>query len=321
MLHDIPWLLLEEHFANPTDSDAAQSVNEWVADASENRMILEQLQRYYKAYGSLPIDLKPDHQAALKKVIKKLDLKPQRHRLATSWWKVAALLIIGFTSWWLMYDMHQKPAPVEMSQLYAGNTKLNVTLSDGSHIWLNAHSSISYPKKFTNTRNIRLCGEAYFEIAHDSSRPFIVQTDQTKIRVLGTKFNVRSYPSEKEVIVTVTEGKVGFGSAANRQLLLTQNQKGTFDKQTGNIMQRENDNVNFMAWKTLVFQFDRQPLYKILSTLSEVYHFTYRIESPKNRNRTLTASFDQRPLSEIMQTIALSTNVQISLENGIYLIK
>lgn len=320
MEHDIPWTLLEKQFANQADAIETQKVNEWLASAEENEMILEQLQHYYQAYGSLPSEFVPDTKAALKKVTEKAAIKPKVRLLPSVWWKVAAVLLVGLTSWWLMNDLHRKQTPAAMAELRADTVALNVVLSDGSHIWLNAHSSIKYPKKFTSTRNIYLDGEGYFEVAHDSSHPFVVHTAKTRTRVLGTKFNVRSYPSEKQVVVTVTDGKVGFGST-NRQVLLTPNQKGTFDRQTGSVVKMKNDNSNFISWKNLEFYFDRQPLSRVLNTLAEAYHFSYKFESPNIKQLILTANFDKRPLAEIMQTISLSANVQVSLQNGTYYIK
>lgn len=321
MVHDIPWMLLEKHFANETSASESQQINEWLDSASENALILEQLQNYYQTYGSLPIEFIPDTKAGLENVSEKIVLKPGRFQLSNLWWKVAAILLIGFCSWWLVHEPAIKHTTEFSAILKADTTVRTITLSDGSHIWLNTHSSIKYPEKFDNTREVFLEGEAYFEIAHDSAHPFIIRTPNTQTRVLGTKFDIRSYTSENHTTLTVSEGKVSFGNAANKQVVLTVNQKGTFDKTSGDVSEVENDNCNFMSWKTLDFDFDGQPLETVFKTLSEVYHFKYQFDSSSLKTRILTASFRHRPLSEIIQTISLSANAQVILQNGKYSIK
>jgi ferric-dicitrate binding protein FerR (iron transport regulator) len=321
MVHDIPWILLEKHFAEETDALENQQVNEWLDSASENAMILEQLQNYYQTYGSLPVEFIPDAKAGLEKVSEKTTPKSKAFRMYNWWWKVAAVLLIGFCSWWLVHEPAIKQTTEFTSVLKTDTTVTTITLSDGSHIWLNAHSSIKYPEKFDDTREVFLEGEAYFEIAHDSAHPFVVHTSNTQTRVLGTKFDIRSYTLENHTTLTVTEGKVSFGNAANKQVVLTLNQKGTFDKTSGNVSKVENDNCNFMSWKTLDFDFDRQPLEIVFRTLAEVYHFNYQFDSPSLKTRILTANFHHRPLSEIMQTISLSANTQVTLQNGKYALK
>lgn len=318
MIHDIPWQLLERYFANSTNEFENQKVKEWIDSAEENQMIFEQLQDYYKTYASLPIEIVPDYKVALRRVSEKISTKPKVLQLSYHWWKVAAVLVIGFFGWWLIHYRGETQFQEITSLAKTDSTRTNVILSDGSHIWLNAHSTIKYPEKFGNTREVYLDGEAYFEIAHDAKHPFIVHAANTRTRVLGTKFDIRSYPSGKEVEVTVTEGRVGFGCNDDKQVILTSNQKGLYNKTNQEVIKIENDNQNFLAWKTLEFHFDNQPLESVFHALAEVYHFNYRFSTSSIKNRTLTANFNHRPIDEIIQTISLSADVQIRLQNGVY---
>jgi len=320
MVHDIPWKILERYFVNETNDSENQQINEWLVSASENAMILEQLRHYYQTYNSLPIEFIPDAKVGLEKISQNTISKTKRIRVSNLWWKVAAVLLIGFCSWWLVHEPAIKQTTEFSAILKTDTTVTTITLSDGSHVWLNAHSSIKYPEKFDNTREVFLEGEAYFEIAHDSAHPFVVRTSNTQTRVLGTKFDIRSYASENHTTLTVTEGKVGFGNVA-KQVILTINQKADFNKLSGNVSKVENDNCNFMSWKTLDFNFDRQPLETVFKTLSEVYHFNYQFDTPSLKMRILTANFHHRPLSEIMQAISLSADAQVFMKNGKYSIK
>lgn len=306
MIHDIPWQLLEKYFANETNPLENQKVKEWIDSASENAMIYEQLQEHFNTSGSLPIEFIPDKKAALVRIHEKLNIKPRMIQLSHLWWKVAAVLLIGLGCWLFVYEKEERQLTEIPSVLETDSTVTSIILSDGSQIWLNAHSSIKYPKKFGDIREVNLEGEAYFEIAHDSRHPFVVNSAGTRTQVLGTKFNIRSYTFERQVNITVSEGKVDFGSDDNKQVLLTINQTGTFDKFNSNVTKAENNNYNFMSWKTLEFQFDNQPLEIVFNTLTDAYHFNFQFDTPDIKNRMLTANFNHRPLEEIIQTISLS---------------
>ncbi|WP_020532415.1 FecR family protein [Flexithrix dorotheae] len=86
-----------------------------------------------------------------------------------------------------------------------------ITLSDGTKVWLNVDSKLGYPSNFTgNNRQVELVGEAYFEVAEDSARPFVVIAGKTITKVLGTSFNLNAYPNEENITLTVASGRVGF---------------------------------------------------------------------------------------------------------------
>jgi transmembrane sensor len=335
MKNDIPWQLLEKYFAKtrlkagfnsaqpPTTDDQEKLINEWLASATENTMILEQLQLYFQATGELPIDFVPDSKVALNKIFGKISnsSKPKTTRITISslWWKAAAVLLIAICGWWLVNNNFKKQSPMLTSVIMTKGSLDSIVLSDGSRIWLNAGSEIKYPEKFSSKREITLTGEAYFEIAHDQNHPFIIHSGSTQTQVLGTKFTIRSFPSENLASVIVTEGKVSFG--ASQHVILTHGKKGTYDKQSGQTLASDNDNPNFMAWKTKEFNFDGQPLKSVFKSLAEVYHFKYRFENANMQERKLTAKFTQRPLDEIIQSIAIAANVNILSKSNSFIIK
>lgn len=112
--------------------------------------------------------------------------------------------------------------------------KKEYLLDDGSRIWLNRNSQIQHPKKFKkDSRTIVLKGEAYFEVASIKNKPFVVDVENTKVTVLGTKFNIDAIGSK--AIVSVSEGKVAFASSSNNSigLIRTENQEGVFDEKDG----------------------------------------------------------------------------------------
>lgn len=319
MQPDIPWLLLEKHFEKQTNNLENQQINNWLESASENNLIMEQLRNFYEENGSLPVEFTPNVKSALSKVSAKIS-EPKKAILSSLWWKIAAMFLLLLTGWWFVHYHKQINKPVYRSLTSTNTTVSSLKLVDGSQIWLNAGSKIKYPENFGKTRDVYLKGEAYFEIAHDPQHPFIVHTGKTKTKVLGTKFNIRSFSHEKQISIVVTQGKVSFGTGSDKEVFLTHGKKGVYDKQTGQIAQLLNTDSNFMSWKTQQFVFDSQPLENVLKTLSEVYHFTYQFENPAISKRRLTARFNQRPLSEIIETISISAEIKVTSKDNIYYI-
>jgi transmembrane sensor len=147
--------------------------------------------------------------------------------------------------------------------------RYQLTLADGSKVWLNAASSITYPTAFTgSTRKVSVTGEAYFEISADARRPFIVSNDSMEVIVFGTHFNVNSYQDNGDIKVTLLEGsvKVKKGNAAS---VLKPGQQAKVDQQVEVV-----NNVNIaevMAWKNGVFNFNRLPLKDAMNEIARWY--------------------------------------------------
>lgn len=171
-----------------------------------------------------------------------------------------------------------------------------LTLADGSEVWLNAETTIEYPEPFDGaSREIKLRGEAYFEVAADPSRPFTINTASgLTVRVLGTKFNVQSYADVPDTRVTVAEGSV---SVSNRseEVVLRPNQQAVFSSDRGAMEVRElEDTANTYAWINGMFDFRDRPLAQILDAVSKWYNVeiivTDEIDMGSQGHFTLKAS-------------------------------
>lgn len=147
-----------------------------------------------------------------------------------------------------------------------------VTLPDGTKVWLNAASSLKYPSSFAkNERKVELQGEAYFEVAKDKNRPFRVATKQQTVEVLGTHFNISAYNDEAQVKTTLLEGAVNVSSGTN-SLKLKPGQQALLNLADAKL--RLNPNVDVdkeMAWKNDLFAFDNDDLKTIMRQISRWY--------------------------------------------------
>jgi ferric-dicitrate binding protein FerR (iron transport regulator) len=155
-----------------------------------------------------------------------------------------------------------------------GSKVINITLSDGSHVWLNAGSSINYPVAFVGKeRKVAITGEAYFEVFHDASRPFYVRKGNVEVKVLGTHFNVNAYDDEASIKVTLLEGAVrvlNVTLSPGQQALVAVT--GRKDDENASLHIISNPDLEaVMAWKEGLFNFNKVPLQDVLRQLARWY--------------------------------------------------
>lgn len=156
--------------------------------------------------------------------------------------------------------------------------EFRIVLEDGTEVWLNAQSRLIYPETFgSHERRVQVEGEAYFRVARDEQKPFLVETDGQLVHVLGTEFNVRSYPEDATVLTTLVSGAIGMQpiGAGQAQLQLTPGHQAVFDKAGHHINVRSVDTDVVTSWKDGKFVFENQTLEQIMRTLSRWYDFDY----------------------------------------------
>lgn len=155
-----------------------------------------------------------------------------------------------------------------------------LVLSDGTRVFLNAESKLKYPVNFMgNTRKVVLEGEAYFEVHRDTLRPFIVETNQVQVDVLGTSFGIRAYAGEAKVMTTLVTGKVNV-RADGKQLTLKPSEQAVFYKKSNSLTLKAVNPELFVAWKDGRLVFDNCPLEQILADLGRWYSFDVFYTNP-----------------------------------------
>ena len=174
----------------------------------------------------------------------------------------------------LMYKSMDSVAPVRMEYntlVIPRGTEYNVVLADGTKVFLNAGSEISYPVVFAgDKREVKLQGEAYFEVRKDERRPFVVQAGDVRIQVLGTSFNVTAYPERERIETTLEEGKI---QLTNGKALVevTPGKQAIYNKDEGVFEIKCVDTKLYTAWKDGYYKFDQMSLEEIMETLSLWY--------------------------------------------------
>ncbi|WP_184543199.1 FecR family protein [Mucilaginibacter sp. FT3.2] len=217
--------------------------------------------------------------------------------------------------------------PVTYQETVALNGELKmISLSDGTTICLNAGSRLSYPDKFKqNTREVTLTGEAFFKVAHNSSKPFIIHSGKINTTVLGTSFNVKAYEEDKAIKVTVVSGKVGViakgVTVKHPPVLLTPNMQLVYTKTNETLVAQKIDDASLViSWQQGKLQYHNTPLSDVLADVQRKYNVV--IKADKNLlNCTLYADFNNMPLQKVLKLMAALINAHVQKEDSFYTLK
>lgn len=189
----------------------------------------------------------------------------------------------------------------------------NIVLADGTKVYLNAVSSIKYPTQFNgDKRLVELDGEAYFEVAKNKNKPFIVKSDNQSIEVLGTHFNVHAYVNESVVKTTLLEGSVAV-SFKNQKSILKPGQQSNVSENFTKIKIREVDTDEAIAWKNGRFKFDNADLKTVMRQLERWYGIKVEYRGDVSDVRFSGGTFMNKNLSEVLKVLELS-NIKFKVE-------
>ena len=188
-----------------------------------------------------------------------------------------------------------------------------ITLPDGTKIWLNSDSKLRVPSNFaaSKTREVYLDGEAYFDVAKNPSKPFVVHTLFVEVKVLGTAFNVKSYRDDSQIETTLIHGKVSIGKTGDTNgLVLLPNQKAIFSKKTSDMSVHAVANIDIpTAWRQNKLVFDGAPLADVILQLERWYDVKIHIESEGSLECLITANLDNESLTDVLQLFEISHKV------------
>ena len=231
-------------------------------------------------------------------------------------WRIAAsvILILGIS--WLTQIYLREAKQV---QLVAEGTIEEVKLSDNSVITLNEHSKLTYPEAFdSETRTVKLEGEAFFMVDHQPEKPFIVNLGETNVKVLGTSFNIVSRRDKDTVSIWVETGKVLFYTGSD-QVTLTAGQKGLYLKSQRSLLTAATTSIvgTEQFWRTRRLAFSGQTLPEVAESIGQAYGVNIILDNDAIRNCRLSVTFEDESLEDILSVIELTLNLNIQQQNGV----
>lgn len=325
MEEDKYWLLMSRYLSNEITLEETDELLRWIEEDPERTVLLQQLQTSFEKTTSYAGgDYAFDANIAWKKVSSKLvDEKTEPLKKTKmsylGFLKFAAVFLILLNFGWFGYRYYDNRLAIEIV-----NQDLEVKevlLPDGSKVWLNKGSSLSYHKGINNLneRTISMEGEAFFEVERNPAKPFVIKVNGTETKVLGTSFNVKS--SGEKVLVSVFTGKVSFKEAnSTNQLMLLPGEEGVFTKSIG-LLKTSFDDKNFMFWKDRNLDFSNESLGEILAVVAKVYEVEFKLSDPDLKKKRITTSFHKQSLSEIKNILEVILDKKIEQAGNVYVVK
>jgi transmembrane sensor len=298
-------------------------LNDWVHASTENKKHFEKLKHIWllsSGHDTNHFYAEGAYARFLERIRKK-EVTKRKDRLVRYAGYAAAIILLLVTTTLITNVFKDTPENLLISEVYAPRkSKLKMKLPDGSVVWLNADSKLSYSEKFgRNNRNIQLTGEGYFEVQH-GEYPFIVQTDSTQIRVLGTKFNIKNYSDEDYMKITLLEGSIAL-SGANKEYIMKPNQTISFNKVNQIYTLAENADYAEQWINNKVF-WDEIPLLTISKELERQFDVAFSFESEGLESLVFHGSFiiETNNLEEILGIMAETNKFKYSIKkNKVYI--
>jgi transmembrane sensor len=246
----------------------------------------------------------------------------RRSFIRTAYFRIAAavILLMGIGSVLFLLNDQGILSRKTIVATEDNQKNLQVTLPDGSNIFLNRNTRLSYRENFGRAgRNVALSGEAFFEITPDENNPFTIDAGKATIKVLGTSFNVISSNPDSEVEVFVKTGKVLVSdNEGTKDLILDPGYVGTLGQDT--YEKAMNDDPNYLAWNTDVLIYDGQTLDIVFRDLKKVYNMDILVSDPKILENTWTTNgpIDNQPQETIIRIICVSFNLSYTKDGNVF---
>ena len=270
--------LLMAYFKGEVSDEEAQQITEWIEAKIEHQRYYQQLCRLFEMSYWIE-DIPEQTEVAFPK---KTKILPWKHYVI-SFMKVAAIFVLGFA---LHFFLNwQKTTHHELQhQIHVPTGQhVEIMLADGSKVWLNSGSTLTFPSKFNGKKRlVELDGEGFFEVKSDKEHPFIVSTSKYQVKAVGTSFNIYDYQDSPQFEAALLNGKVEVTTNAKKSsvVILTPNQRAALCQ--GVLKVKPIENANNYLWRKGILYFN-EPLLEVFDKLQEYYDIEFQI-----RNSSLT---------------------------------
>ena len=270
-------------------------VENWLSNDRVNADLLFEMERVWSLKNELHYSDRKKIEAAYRRFIKTVShTKQQRgiiRRLHSNWMKYAAAIVIACLLASNIYmglrNKHSDEVIAENIMEIPAGQRASITLSDGTRVWLNSGSILSYPAKFDNrNRAVRLDGEGYFEVTASMEHPFVVHTGIFEVTAFGTKFNVQAYP-DNDIAVSLLEGQLHI-QAGSQSALMQANDLVAWSEANGLVHYKNKEVQRAVQWTSGELMFVDEPLANIAKTLERKFGVTIVFDAPELAEETFT---------------------------------
>ncbi|RKR84419.1 FecR family protein [Mucilaginibacter gracilis] len=283
-------------------------LSDWILEREGNRQLLEKitdLQSFERYKGEIE---RYDTTYALAQVKARIAVtgQPQQSRL---WLPVSiAASVLFFFASFLLWNYTRPAQWITLTSPYGKMMRLQ--LPDSSLVWLNAGTTIQYPEAFNgHIRTVKLVnGQAYFDVRHHADAPFTVDAYGMKVSVLGTAFDIKSFSGEKEIRVTVSNGKVGVLPDKQPAVMLLPDEQAVLDRGTHLLVKRKVRSADLSGWRNGRLSFNEDDFTDVLNALQRKYNVAFRVERASLYHEKITLQLDDEPLATVLQALSFSNH-------------
>jgi len=310
----IPYDDIAKHLRKDASPEEREQLRLWIAESEENRKLYKQILKTWKLQDALAFH--PKKEEAWRQLEHKLDLqdvaKGRRIFLRRTMQFAAVILVLLGIG--ILFQPTDFLFGEKMLALHTTTEQQSVVLADGTEVFLNRNSDLTYPVSFDgDKRQVILKGEAFFKVARNPEKPFIIKTAQTKTKILGTSFNLRAYAYESSETLSVVTGKVAFSSLRGKaEVILTPKQVGAYSLDDGKMSKQALKDPNVMAWLDKVFVFNDQSLESIVRSLSRAYGVSIEIQNSSLAKEHLSTSFNALSLDDVLSILSQTLDFEYS---------
>jgi transmembrane sensor len=305
--------LISRYLSGESTAAEVSELNTWLGADAGNLALFSEMRKSWALQEALLVEDTTDLDSEWDSLSARIGIEetPSARKLQLqtrrSFLRIAAvfllLIIPSMVYYWFFL-------PPEKETLYAELQMVETTLSDGTEVALNTGSSLYYPSSFKGKeRKVSLRGEAYFDVAHNKEKAFVISAEDMQIQVLGTSFYVNTNAEKNTMEVVLISGSIQL-SFQDKQMMLEPGDKAVILKKHGEIVKQENKDPNLLAWKTRKIRFNNTPIHEIIDVLKNVYQKDIVVLNPEINNCRITATFEGQSLEAVL--LVLQSTIDIT---------
>ena len=320
--------LIANYLTEGLDKNALDELKTWIAASAENQQyFIRQREIWFSAVSREAASVYDKDKAFENfrnrvESQKEIQSTSRRGFSLSALWRYAAvvaiIIAVGCISYW-QGEVNVKDTFADISVEAPLGSKTKLYLPDGTLVWLNAGSRMTYSQGFgVDNRKVELEGEGYFEVKRNEKIPFFVKTKDLQLQVLGTKFNFRDYPEDHEVVVSLLEGKVGLDNLLReeKEAVLSPDERAVLNKANGLLTVESVTASNASQWTDGYLFFDEELLPDIAKELERSYNVKIHIANDSLKTFRFYGNFVRREqnIQEVLEALASTEKMQYKIE-------
>lgn len=298
-------------------------INAWMKESEENTRKLFLMEEAYQTGRRNPLAEKKQMEQAEARLYQRLNRETAVQKKALSMRNLiqyaAMVALVLMTGAGIGYWIHQSNLTQDRVVARAGDTVKVIALPDGTKVWLNAAATLTYPRAFAKKeRNVHLEGEAYFEVAKNRQKPFIVDSESMRVRVLGTMFNFKSSPHCRLAEASLIEGEIEVkGNNDEGMIILIPGQKAELNKSTGRLLVKQVNARMDAVWHDGLIPFEKADIFAIAKTLERFYDMKIILSPDIEAGKTYSGVLKKKDkIESVLRSLSNTIPIHYKIEGN-----